>query len=268
MTVTTTDRWADLRLFCFPYSGAGASIFHRWAEKLPYHVEICAIQLPGRETRLSEPLYTRLPPLLESLGQALLPYLDKPFAVFGHSLGTLIAFELLRYLRREHGIQPIHFFAAGHSAPQLPREKPPIHALPDNDFAEELRRYNGTPIEVLDHSELRQLLFPILRADFAIYEHYAYEADQPLACPISAYGGLQDEEVTQDRLEAWREQTTEHFSFRLFPGDHFFLNTAQQPLLQQMAQVLNQVSGQLPKSGQSRGQARFLHTRLHSSHHL
>lgn len=110
-----------------------------------------------------------------------------PFAFFGHSLGALLSFELARYLRRQYGLSPAHLFVSGHRAPQLPNDEPPIHALPEPELLVELRRFNGTPEEVLNHEELRQLILPILRADFAIYETYVYEEDDPLDCPISAH---------------------------------------------------------------------------------
>lgn len=249
LVVRKPNRWADLRLFCFPYSGAGASIFNRWAERLPYQIELCAVQPPGRETRMAEPLFTRLTPLVQTMAQALLPYLDKPFAFFGHSLGTLISFELARHLRREHGLQPVYFFASGHGAPQMPKEKTPIHDLPEPAFTEALRLYNGTPDEVLEHPELRQLLFPILRADFAIYESYVYTDDLPLACPLTVFGGLQDD-ISHAHLDAWREQTANAFSVKMFPGNHFFLNTAQNQLLYQVIQQLRDISSKLAVMGQ------------------
>lgn len=247
IVVRKANPWANLRLFCFPYSGAGASMFTKWVEKLPSTVELYAVQLPGRETRLVEPLFTRLPPLVEATAAALLPHLaDKPFAFFGHSMGALLAFELARYLRRTQraadGLQPVHLFVSGHTAPQLGQRKPPIHALPEAEFVAELRRYNGTPEEVLQHAELRQLLLPILRADFALYETYVYTPDPPLDCPISVFGGMQDEDVPQEGLEPWRGQTRAAFSLQMFPGDHFFVNSTQNHFLPTLAQQLERVA--------------------------
>jgi medium-chain acyl-[acyl-carrier-protein] hydrolase len=174
--------------------------------------------------------FTRLSPLVEALAQALAPLLDRPFAFFGHSLGALVSFELARQIRRQYGVHPVRLFVSAGRAPQIPHRVPPIHTLPDKEFLVELRRLNGTPSELLDHEELMDIMLPLLRADFALYETYVYLTEPPLSCPISAFGGLQDHRVSKSDLEAWRAQTSGSFSLRMFPGDHFFLK---QPLLLQ-----------------------------------
>lgn len=216
---------AAVRLFCFPYSGAAASIYYPWAEMLPPSIEVCPVQLPGHGTRLREPLATRLTPQVEALAAGLAPACDRPFAFFGHSMGALLSFELARHLRRQGKPGPIHLFVSGHGAPHLPDRNPPLHQLPDDQFVAKLRELNGTPEEVLRHQELLQLLIPVLRADFAVCETYVYQPEPPLDCPISAYGGLGDGYVNREELAAWQEQTTGRFSLRMFPGDHFYLNT-------------------------------------------
>jgi len=246
-TATTVDSWiacrkpnpqARLRLFCFPYAGSGASIFRTWSDALPADVEVCPIQFPGRGTRLMETPFTQLSPLVQALAQALVPLLDKPFAFFGHSLGALVSFELARQLRRQAGIQPIRLFVSADRAPQIPQRNQPIHALPEREFLVELRRLNGIPGKVLEELDLMQIMLPVLRADFAVYETYAYSAEAPFNCPFSIFGGLQDTRVSRGDLEAWRDQTSVSFSLQMFPGDHFFLNTTQPLLLQLLSQEL------------------------------
>jgi medium-chain acyl-[acyl-carrier-protein] hydrolase len=230
---------ARLRLFCFPYAGAGAAIFRTWSDGLPPYVEVCPIQFPGRGTRLMEAPFTQLSPLVQALAQALGPLLNKPFAFFGHSLGALVGFQVARELRRRSSVQPIRLFVSAAHAPQIPPRHRPIHALPAGEFLEELRCLNGTPGELLEHAELMQIMIPILRADFAVYESYAYSPEPPLTCCISGLGGLQDRRVSRDDLDAWREQTSGPFSMRMFPGDHFFLDTAQPLLLQALSRELH-----------------------------
>jgi medium-chain acyl-[acyl-carrier-protein] hydrolase len=207
-------------------------VFRRWSDALPSESEICAVQLPARENRMLESPSVRIVPLVQTLADVLHPYLTTPFAFFGHSMGALISFELARHLRSQYGRMPVHMFVSAHRAPQLPDPGSPLHHLPDPEFIAELRRLNGTPEEVLQHAELMQMLLPLLRADFAICETYVYTDQQPLDCPISAFGGLQDGEVHPDDLAAWRNQTTKSFTLRFFEGNHFFLHSAQPQLLQ------------------------------------
>ena len=229
---------ARLRLFCFPYAGAGASIFRTWSASLPADVEVCPVQFPGRGTRLTETPFTRLAPLVDALAQALGPHLDKPFAFFGHSLGALVEFELARHLRKQSGIQPVHLFVSADRAPQIRHRDRPIHALPEREFLAELRRLNGIPEKVWEDAELMQIMLPVLRADFSVYETYVYAIEPPLDCFISGFGGLQDQKVSRSDLEIWHEQTSASFSLRMFPGDHFFLNTALPLLLHVLSQRL------------------------------
>ena len=229
---------ARLRLFCFPYSGSNAALFHAWQDELPAEIAVCPVQLPGRGARLGEPPFTQLAPLVRAVASALAEYFDQPFAFFGHSMGALLSFELARYLREHFRISPAHLIVSGHSAPQLPDRNPPIHALPHAAFIAKLREFNGTPSQVLDNSELLEIILPVLRADFAICETYRYEPDEPLACPISAFGGGADAYVSRDELAAWRAQTCATFSARVLPGDHFFINTTRALLLRALAQEL------------------------------
>ena len=231
---------AALRLFCFPYAGGNHALFHNWSKHLPATVEVCAAQLPGRGTRLREKPFTALPPLVESLAEAMSPRLEKPFAFFGHSMGASIAFELARYLRRTRSVLPQHLFVSGRRAPQVPKGEPPIYNLPHDEFIEELRRLDGTPAEVLEHPELMELMMPLLRADFSIVDTYEYFPEPPLDCGITAYGGLQDHEVSRENLEAWREQTRGSFTLRMLPGRHFFLQSHQQTLLRSLHTELHE----------------------------
>ncbi|MBV9786550.1 MAG: thioesterase [Chloroflexi bacterium] len=226
---------AQLRLFCFPFAGGGASVFRAWPAEVIPQIEVCPVQLPGRENRLLDPSFTRVSAVVEALAPILLPYLDLPFAFFGHSLGGLISFELARLLRREYGKAPAHLFVAGCAAPQIADPHPPIYNLPDPEFVAELRRLDGTPEGVLQQPELLQLLLPCLRADFEMGSTYGYVADEPLACPISVFGGLSDPEISRADLEGWREHTQAKFVVRMLPGEHFFLLTTRAQILQMIA---------------------------------
>ena len=228
---------ARLRLFCFPYAGGGATIFHNWPNLLPPTFEVRSVQLPGRGRRLMEKPLTLMPELVEAIAQAMLPHLDKPFAFFGHSLGAIVSFEVTRQLRRLKQPEPQHLFVSGSGAPQTSRTGRLLHKLPDSKFLKSLGELNGTPREILESNELMQLLLPTLRADFALSETYVYTSEPPLDCPMTAFGGLQDAEVSRRGLEAWRSQTSASFSLQMFAGDHFFLHDAK-PLLQSLTKEL------------------------------
>jgi medium-chain acyl-[acyl-carrier-protein] hydrolase len=179
--------------------------------------------------------------MVEGLARAIMPYLDLPFAFFGHSMGALISFELARRLRSERNLLPLQLSVSGCPAPNLPRKREPIHDLPEAEFIQELRRLNGTPSELLDDPELMQFIVPVIRADFELCETYQYSGEPPLACPISAFGGLEDDQAGQDELEAWREQTTSLFRIHLFPGDHFYLHEFQPLLVEALSSELDKM---------------------------
>jgi len=176
------------------------------------------------------------------MAEAILPYLDRPFVLFGHSMGALISFELARQLRDQYSLRPGHLFVSARRAPHIPEPDPPIHSLPEPHFVDEVRSLNGVSDEVLRNEELMQVIIPILRADFEMCETYTYIFGAPLNCPISAFGGVGDSETQREDLEAWRDQTTATFTLRMFPGDHFFLHSAQSTLLQGLCQELERLA--------------------------
>ncbi len=232
---------ARLRMFCFPYAGGGASAYRGWGASLPQEIEVCPVQLPGREGRLREPPFTRSEEMITAIADALAPWLDLPFVFFGHSMGGMIGFELTRELRRRGRILPLHLFVAGRRAPQLPARDEPILDLPEPEFIERLRELDGTPEEVLQHAELMKLLIPLLRADFAVNETYEYAEEPPIDIGISAFGGLSDVDVSRDDVEAWSVQTRGRFRMRMMPGGHFFLHTQKDLILESVARDLAEI---------------------------
>ena len=246
MTLASPTVWARvprprpapaLRLICVPFAGGGASSYRLWAQHLPDHVEVVPVQLPGREDRLDEPPVDSMEPLVDRLVPGLAPYLDRPFALFGHSMGALIAFEVGRRLRST-GLEPVHFFASGCRAPHLPSSCPPRHALPDQAFLDILRDMNGMPEEVMDNPDFIELVMPALRSDFKLVETYVHRSGPQLRCPVSVLGGRADPEVSPPELDGWSRHTTGPFQTQLFPGDHFFLTSARDDVLRLVASHL------------------------------
>ncbi|MGC1378495.1 MAG: alpha/beta fold hydrolase [Anaerolineales bacterium] len=251
MLQNTPNRWliggragspAAIRLFAFPYAGGGASVFRQWGRILPPGIDPYAVQLPGRETRFAEPALTQFPAVIEAIVNALRPNLEHPFAFFGHSMGGLLAFETTRYLRRLNAPLPLHLLISGNPAPQVREPREEYSKLPDAEFIQSIRKFGGMPDEVLQHTELLQLLLPTLRADFNLFETYDYVEEAALDCPITAFGGLDDTETPQEKLAAWNIHTTQAFRLSMFPGNHFYLNTAQNLLLAEIARTLGRYS--------------------------
>lgn len=223
---------ARLRLFCFPYGGGGAAAFRTWQEQLPPTVEVCPVQLPGREDRLHEPCLTRVPALVGAMAEPLSGLFDKPFAFFGHSLGATIAFELARRLRKEGLTQPLELFVSGRRAPHIPDSGPRIYDLPADEFIAALQRRNYVRREVAENPRLLKFVMPLLKADYELLQTYSYEPGDPFDFPITAFGGEEDFAESGEALAAWREQTRASFALHILPGDHFFIQSAQPPLLE------------------------------------
>jgi medium-chain acyl-[acyl-carrier-protein] hydrolase len=181
--------------------------------------------------------------VVQAAGAALAPYLDMPFAFFGHSMGASISFELARLLRREGRRMPVHLYISGRRAPHIIDRDPPLYHLPDAELLDELRQLNGTPKEVLEHPELMAMMLPLLRADFSVAETYVCQPEAPLDIPMTVFGGLADKDVTREDLEAWQEHSTVSTKLRMLAGDHFFLNTSQPVLLRLLSSELNSLVG-------------------------
>lgn len=222
---------ATLRLFCFPYAGGSASIFHNWQYFLPKGVEVYPVQLPGRGSRASEAPLADVFTLVEEMMKALLPFLNCDFAFFGHSMGALIAFELSRALRNHRRRQPLRLFVSGREAPDVPDSGYLAHDLPDAEFIALLRTLNGTPSAILESREMLEFLLPILRADIKLVQQYRYVPSAPLTLPIKAYGGLRDEHAQKAGLALWSQHTSGGFALSMLQGGHFFFQESKRQFM-------------------------------------
>jgi surfactin synthase thioesterase subunit len=227
-TVRGTPRPGAPRLYCFPHGGGSAAEYVRMARDLP-GVELHAIQLPGRGTRLRESSFTRMSELVETLVEEI-PFGTEPFAFFGHSLGALVAYEVTRRLRRTGRRLPDRLLLSGYPAPSIPRVADSVRHLADDDLLAEVnRRHGGMPAEVTADPELRALVAGSLRADYEVLETYRWQADEALPVPITLFGG-RDDAVTKEALAAWRRHTTNDVTVRQFPGGHFYFRERRSPL--------------------------------------
>ncbi|MEG2796815.1 MAG: thioesterase domain-containing protein [Pseudomonas sp.] len=214
----------QLTLLCLPYSGASAMVYSRWRPKLPQWLQLKPVELPGRGARFDEPLQTDMRVLAMQLAKELQPTLKTPYALFGHSLGALLACEIAHALRALGCAEPVALFASGTAAPtqRADYDRGFAIAKTDAELIDQLRTLNGTSEEVLANDELMSLTLPILRADFLLCGSFTYGERQPLALPIHVFGGKQDS-VRADQLLDWQLDAASGFSLDMFDGHHFFL---------------------------------------------
>jgi surfactin synthase thioesterase subunit len=219
----TEDSGEPWQLFCFAHAGGGPSFFRSWRAALAPDAAVRPIMLPGRESRLDEPPLRQLPRLVESLCGALEPCLDRPYGLFGHSLGAVVAYEVARRLSISSRLGPACLIVSGHRAPGLPRDQRRLSQLPDEEFVAEVTRLNGIPREVLSAPGFLSMHLPALRADYELAETYQPLPGGRLDCPVAAYLGISDPGADYDSVRGWREVTTDQFSIRVFRGGHFYL---------------------------------------------
>lgn len=229
------DRWisprdrvagARMRLFCLPHAGAGASAYQAWKRELPPFVELCAIRLPGRETRLSERSFSEANLLVNEMAEVISADCNIPYAIFGHSMGAVLAYELALSLRDIGLPQPETLFLSGRIAAHLEVRNKPLHDLPLDSFLAELElRYGGLPRELLADREMLDFYLPILRTDLKLIETYRYHEREPLNCSVMVSAGTDDRSVWEEGLLAWKDHTTGDFALNLFTGGHFYLSS-------------------------------------------
>jgi surfactin synthase thioesterase subunit len=231
---------ALLRLFCFPYAGAGAAAFRDWTHALPAEIDVCRVDPPGRFARADEPPIDRMATFVESFDDAAGPLLDRPFGVFGYSLGALMAFEWACAVRTRHGLTPVHLIVAARRAPQCATMSPvALSGLAQPALVAALEDSYG-PLEPSLKADPGMLSWVVenMRADLRMMESYRYGARPPLSCPILAVGGTEDPTVNVHELIAWGEQTTAACEVELVPWPHFFLHTAGAVLLDHVSRRL------------------------------
>jgi medium-chain acyl-[acyl-carrier-protein] hydrolase len=231
---TKADKNTEIRrrLFCLPYAGAGAAIFRTWPDLLPADVELCVPGLPGRDAEIGTAPIADMSLLVDRLSEQIVPQLTLPYALFGHSMGAFIAFDLAHEISRRNLRPPSHLCVAAQRGPRLSYPETPIFDLPEERFLSAvIARYDSIPKAIMEQAEFMKLLLPTLRADFTLVEDYRYRAERPLGCPIVVFGGLEDRRVDRSQLEAWSLETYARCTVHLLPGGHFFINSARAELL-------------------------------------
>jgi pyochelin biosynthesis protein PchC len=214
---------AVARLVCLPPAGASAPFFRDWLRYLPPGVELTSVQYPGRLDRLNDPPVSQMDALADAVAEVLSPRADQPFALFGHSMGAALAFEVAARLSGTPDSRLVRLFVSGYPEPSR-RRPTSFHQSPDSDLLAELSRLGMIEEALFEDLDLLWTLLPPLRSDYRIVETYHPTADSPLTTPITAMVGVEDDDAPEDSVRAWRELTSGEFRFERFPGGHFYLN--------------------------------------------
>ncbi|WP_438290220.1 thioesterase II family protein [Streptomyces sp. HUAS TT7] len=238
--ITGEPRPGAPKLYCFAHGGGSATEYLRWGRDMP-GAEFQAVQLPGRGSRFGEPGFASMEALVAAFLDEV-PLSPAPFAFFGHSLGSLIAYEITRALRDAGRPLPARLVVSGYPAPHLRhvRVDDPLHHLPDDELIDRVAKiHGGIPQEVLDSAELRELVVGALRDDYRVLETYSWRETEPLAVPITVFGGSADH--PREQLESWQQHTTADVTVRQFPGGHFYLREEPAPVLRALEAALRDV---------------------------
>lgn len=229
---------ASMRIFCFPHSGGGASTYFSWSNLLSLTVELISIQLPGRENRFYDHLTNDLEFIIDNLSQEFTYYKEKPFVVFGHSLGALIAYEFVKSVYQSYGIYPQYMIVSGAKAPHLPFRIKKLSQLEDEELLQELKNYGEINDALLQNEQILKMFLPIFRSDFSIGENYNYKETVVFPFDILALAGSDDPTVNKKEILGWSGYTSGNFEFRIFPGGHFFLKSHTEEILSFISQKI------------------------------
>lgn len=222
-----------VRLVCFPWCGAGASAYRRLAPELPGHIELLAVQLPGREERLSEPKLVRMEHIIEHVFDEIAALFDRPLILFGHSMGALVAYEMALALKARTGLEPDGLIVSGHGSPDhVDPDSRHWQSAADEALIANILRMGGTAPEVLENRQLMQALLPALRTDYEVLGAYVRSPPASLSCPLLACAGDRDRMVTRDGIDAWRHYSSGRYMSHWFSGDHFYLSSRPATLTQ------------------------------------
>ncbi|GAA1865912.1 thioesterase II family protein [Actinomadura bangladeshensis] len=231
-----TRPWASMRLFCLPHAGGSAVFYRPWAKEISPAVEVHAVQYPGRADRMADAFVTDAHRLARLVAGAMAPLLDRPAALFGHSMGAVLAYEVARLLQ-ERDAAPVHVFVSG-ARPPDDRGGERVAGKDDDALVDEMIELGGTDAEALRDPELRELVLPYVRNDFALIEDYAHRDGTRLAVPVTAIIGDADRHVTAEQARGWARVTDGRFALKVLPGGHFYLTDRRPAVIAEVLRTL------------------------------
>jgi surfactin synthase thioesterase subunit len=227
-----------IRIFCFPYAGGSSATFVPFARNINADTEFLVIQPPGKGARFKEKPYSDMPSLVEDLYLNIQPLLNIPYMFLGHSLGSRVAFELLRKIDAASLPLPIEFIASGSRGPQVCAIRKPISSLGDKEFAIALQEYGRVNQEIIDNDELLALILPAIKADFKISEEYYYSGTDSFSCPLTVFGGTHDPLVAEHELYSWCDLFENDKKVVIFEGKHFFIEENKEPVINAVKNII------------------------------
>jgi surfactin synthase thioesterase subunit len=227
---------APVGLVCLPHAGGSASYFFKVSGTLSPDIDVLSVQYPGRQDRRTEPCVESIDELADRVYAAIGPWTGRPLALFGHSMGAVLAFEVARRMERA-GIVPAALFASGRRAPSRHRDEA-IHLRSDDGLIAEMRSLSGTDARLIDDDEVIRMILPSIRSDYRANETYRYQPGPNLTCPVHALVGDDDPKATADEVRSWREHTDGAFHMHLFRGGHFYLDTRAPAVLDKIRAAL------------------------------
>jgi len=233
-----------IKLFCLPYAGGSATIYHQWKKYLHHRIQLCPVELAGRGKRFSENCYDSLADAVCDIYQSIKPELNTAsYSFFGHSMGSILVYELVRKINALPHPRPVHLFLSGRYPPHIIKREKNYHQLPDDEFKSEIIKMGGTPPEVFEHHELLAIFLPLLRADYKIIETYQYTPeDLDFNCGITLFNGKADQEVSGDEMLEWRRYSQAECRLYEFEGGHFFIH-------EHMEDIVEIINNTLIKTG-------------------
>lgn len=224
-----------IKLICLPYAGGSATVYFKWRKLITETIQIEPVELAGRGKRFKQPFYNDVNEAVDDITKSVYENIsNSPYAVFGHSMGSLLAYELVNKLVKLGCREPEHIFFSGRCPPHIVKNGAKLHLLPDEEFKECILGIGGTSKEIFESTELCNIFIPVLKADYKIVEEYVYTPDRDyrFSCPITALSGSDDEGTTFDEMLEWKKYTNNEFNCCQFNGGHFFIHSQMENVLE------------------------------------